>query len=445
MPSAVKLPIEGEMPSLGGATGWLNSQPLTTAGLRGKVVLIDFWTYTCINWLRTLPYVRAWAEKYQDQGLVVIGVHSPEFAFEKNLDNVRRAAKDLRVTYPIAIDSDHAIWRAFKNEYWPALYFVDAQGRIRHHHFGEGEYEQSEKIIKQLLAEAGSGGIGPELVSVAGRGAEAAADWGSLKSPENYLGYERTENFASPGGAVLDKRRVYASPAQLRLNHWALSGEWTVGKQVTVLNKANGRIAYRFHARDLHLVMGPPARGASVRFRVLIDGQPPRAAHGIDVDDQGNGTVTEQRLYQLIRQPKPIAERQFEIEFLDSGGGGFCVYVRLIEPEAIRRTTARSRWSRSARLTHRRKDHGDSKVSKLERRVSAIGRCHRVVRNDRCGTKPNGHLSTCFGNPACPPVSPQRRSSSILRWPDRSFPGEWWLSNIVRRTCTLCRCSAQML
>ena len=268
-PSAVKLPIEGEMPSLGGATGWLNSQPLTTAGLRGKVVLIDFWTYTCINWLRTLPYVRAWAEKYQNQGLAVIGVHSPEFAFEKNLDNVRRAARDMRVNYPIAIDSDHAIWRAFKNEYWPALYFVDAQGRIRHHYFGEGDYEQSEKIIKQLLAGAGSGGIGPELVSVAGRGAEAAADWGSLKSPENYLGYERTANFASPGGAVLDKRRVYASPAQLRLNHWALSGEWTVGKQVTVLNKANGRIAYRFHARDLHLVMGPAARGTSVRFRVL--------------------------------------------------------------------------------------------------------------------------------------------------------------------------------
>jgi thiol-disulfide isomerase/thioredoxin len=322
-PPAVKLSIEGEMPSLGGATGWLNSQPLTTAGLRGKVVLIDFWTYTCINWLRTLPYVRAWAEKYQNQGLAVTGIHSPEFAFEKNLDNVRRAPKDQKVTYPIAIDSEHAIWRAFKNEYWPALYFVDAQGRIRHHQFGEGEYDRSERIIQQLLAAAGIGGIDPKLVSVAGRGAEAAADWGSLKSPENYLGYERTANFASPGGAVLDKRRVYASPAQLRLNHWALSGEWTVGKQVTVLNKANGRIAYRFHARDLHLVMGPPARGASVRFRVLIDGQPPRAAHGIDVDDQGNGTVTEQRLYQLIRQPKPIAERQFEIEFLDSGVEAF--------------------------------------------------------------------------------------------------------------------------
>jgi len=322
-PAAVKLAIEGELPALGSATGWLNSQPLTTPGLRGKVVLVDFWTYTCINWLRTLPYVRAWATKYKDQGLVVIGVHSPEFAFEKILDNVRRAAKDMRVDYPIAIDSDHALWRAFKNEYWPALYFVDAQGRIRHHHFGEGEYQRSEKIIQQLLAAAGSSGSGHELVSVVGRGIEAAADWGSLKSPENYLGYERTENFASPGGAVSDKRRVYAMPARLTLNQWALSGEWTVQKQAAVLNKANGRIAYRFHARDLHLVMGPAARGTTVRFRILIDGQAPRAARGGDVDEQGNGTVTEQRLYQLIRQPKPIAARQVEIEFLDSGVEAF--------------------------------------------------------------------------------------------------------------------------
>jgi thiol-disulfide isomerase/thioredoxin len=322
-PAAVQLPIEGELPSLGGATGWLNSQPLTAAGLRGKVVLIDVWTYTCINWLRTLPYVRAWAEKYKNQGLVVIGLHAPEFAFEKNVDNVRRAAKDMKVNYPIAIDNNYAIWRALKNEYWPALYFVDARGHIRHHHFGEGEYEQSERIIQQLLAEAGIGSVDHKLVSVDARGAEAAADWGSLKSPENYVGYERTENFASPGGAVLDKRRVYAAPAQLRLNQWALSGDWMVGKQATVLNKANGRIAYRFHARDLHLVMGPAARGTSVRFRVLIDGKPPGAAHGIDVDDQGNGTVTEQRLYQLIRQPKPIADRQFEIEFLDSGVEAF--------------------------------------------------------------------------------------------------------------------------
>jgi len=321
--AAIKLPVEGEFPSLAGATEWLNSPPLSASGLRGKVVLIDVWTYTCINWLRTLPYVRAWAEKYKNQGLVVIGVHSPEFAFEHNVDNVRRQAKDMRVDYPIAIDNDFAIWRAFKNQYWPALYFVDAQGHIRHHQFGEGEYEKSEMVIQQLLAETGIGGIGPELVSVDARGAEAAADWGSLKSPENYVGYERTENFASPGGAVLDKRRVYAAPARLRLNHWALAGDWTVEKQAIVLNKHNGRIAYRFHARDLHLVMGPSARGTSVRFRVLIDGRPPGAAHGIDVDDQGNGTVTEQRLYQLIRQPKPIADRQFEIEFLDSGVEAF--------------------------------------------------------------------------------------------------------------------------
>jgi hypothetical protein len=225
----------------------------------------------------------------------------------------------MGIAYPIAIDNDYAIWRAFRNRAWPALYFVDAHGKTRHHHLGEGEYEQSERIIQQLLAEAGTGGIGRELVSVNARGVEAAADWGSLKSPENYVGYERTENFASPGGAVLDQPRIYAAPARLRLNHWALSGDWTVKREATVLNKANGRIAYRFHARDLHLVMGPAARGTSVRFRVLIDGQPPGAAHGVDVDEQGNGTVTEQRLYQLIRQPKPIADRQFEIEFLDSG------------------------------------------------------------------------------------------------------------------------------
>jgi thiol-disulfide isomerase/thioredoxin len=321
--AAVQLPIEGELPSLGAATGWLNSPPLTAAGLRGKVVLIDFWTYTCINWLRTLPYVRAWAEKYKDQGLVVIGVHSPEFAFEHNVANVRRAAKDMRVDYPIAIDNDYAIWRAFKNEYWPALYFVDAQGHIRHHYFGEGEYEQSETILQQLLAEAGIGDISHAPVSVDARGIEAAADWGDLKSPENYVGYERSENFASPGGAVLNRRRVYAAPARLRLNQWSLSGDWTMERQAIVLNKANGRIAYRFHARDLHLVMGPAARGTSVRFRVLIAGQQPGAVHGIDVDARGNGMVSDQRLYQLIRQPKPIADRLFEIEFLDSGAEAF--------------------------------------------------------------------------------------------------------------------------
>jgi len=306
--------MEGELSSLGRATEWLNSPPLTAPGLRGKVVLIDFCTYTCINWLRTLPYVRAWAAKYKDQGLVVIGVHTPEFAFEQDLTNVRRAVKDMRVDYPIAMDNAYTIWRAFNNQYWPALYFVDGQGKIRHDQFGEGDYEQSERTIQQMLTEAGIGGIGRDLVSVNGRGIEAAADWDNLKSPENYLGSDRTENFV---------RGVDATPARLRLNQWALSGDWTVEKGTIVLNKANGRIAYRFHARDLHLVMGPAARGRSVRFHVLIDGQPPGAAHGSDVDDQGYGTVTEQRLYQLIRQPPPISDRLFEIEFLDAGVEAF--------------------------------------------------------------------------------------------------------------------------
>jgi thiol-disulfide isomerase/thioredoxin len=318
-PAAAQLPVEGELPSLGGATGWLNSPPLTAEGLRGKVVLVDFCTYTCINWLRQLPFVRAWHEKYKDQGLVVIGVHTPEFEFEKNLDNVRPALKNIRIDYPIAVDNDYAIWRAFKNQYWPALYFADGQGRIRHHQFGEGEYEKSERIIQQMLSEAEMNGFGQELVPVEASGFEAAADWDNLKSPENYLGYERTENFASPGGAVSGKRHVYAAPPGLNLNHWGLSGDWTMEKQSTLLNKANGRIAYRFHARDLHLVMGPAARGASVRFRVSLDGKPPGIAHGIDVDVQGNGTMTEQRMHQLIRQPNPIADREFEIEFLDPG------------------------------------------------------------------------------------------------------------------------------
>ena len=314
---------DGELSSLSSATEWLNSQPLTAASLRGKVVLIDVWTYTCINWLRTVPYVRAWAEKYKDQGLAVIGVHAPEFPFERNIDNVRSAARKMGLTYPIAIDNDFAIWRAFRNAYWPALYFVDAQGRLRHHHFGEGEYEQSERFIQKLLTEAGASGIGHDLVSVDARGVETAADWGSLRSPETYVGYERTERFVSPGGAIRDRSHLYAGTARLRLNQWTLSGDWTMQKGAAALNKTGGRIAYRFHARDLHLVMGPAARGTSVRFRVLIDGQPPGAAHGIDVDDQGIGTVAEQRLYQLIRQPKPIADRLFEIEFLDPGVEAF--------------------------------------------------------------------------------------------------------------------------
>jgi thiol-disulfide isomerase/thioredoxin len=319
----IHLPMEGELPSLGGATVWLNSPPLSAADLHGKVVLIDFWTYTCINWLRTLPYVRAWAEKYQNHGVVVIGVHAPEFSFEHDLENVRRAAQDMRVSYPIAIDNDFAIWQAFTNHYWPALYLVDAQGHLRYHHFGEGAYELSEMILQHLLTETGMSGFDQELVSVDAQGAESPADWDSLRSVETYVGDARTEHFASPGGAKLDEARLYTAPERLRLNHWALAGEWTMGSEATVLHTANGRIAYRFHARDLHLVMGPATRGTSVRFRVFLDGQAPGAAHGSDVDEQGNGTVTDQRLYQLIRQPGPIADRQFEIEFLDVGVEAF--------------------------------------------------------------------------------------------------------------------------
>jgi thiol-disulfide isomerase/thioredoxin len=320
---SLPLSVEGQMPSLEGATGWLNSQPLSASGLRGRVVLIDFWTYTCINWRRTLPYIHAWSEKYKNHGLVVIGVHSPEFTFERNADNVRWAVKAMGIEYPVAIDSDLAVWRAFDNEYWPALYFIDARGRIRHHQFGEGEYDLSETVIQRLLAEAKLSDPDHDVVSVNAHGAEVAADWRSLRSQENYVGYERTEGFASPGGAVRNKSHIYVAPAQLQLNQWALAGDWTLTKEAAVLNQANGHIAYRFHARDLHLVMGPAARGTSVRFRVLINGQPPLAAHGVDVDEQGKGTVIEQRLYQLIRQSEPIVDQRFEIEFLDPGAEAF--------------------------------------------------------------------------------------------------------------------------
>jgi hypothetical protein len=284
-------------------------------------VLVQFWTYTCINWLRTEPYVRAWDERYGKQGLVVIGVHSPEFAFETDLGNVRRETKEMRVGYPIAVDSEHRIWRAFDNAYWPALYLADAKGAIRYHHFGEGRYDETERMIRSLLAEAGSTGLGDGLVTVDARGLEAAADWDSLRSGENYLGYDRTERFASPGGAANGERRSYAVPAHLELDHWALAGDWTMHGQATTLNAAPARIAYRFHARDLHLVMGGSSavRATPVRFRVRLDGQPPGAAHGLDVDAGGNGVVSEQRLYQLIRQARPIADRTFEIEFLDPG------------------------------------------------------------------------------------------------------------------------------
>ena len=287
--------------------------------LRGKVVLVDFWTYTCINWLRTLAYVRAWAEKYEDQGLVVVGVHTPEFPFEKDVDNVREAAKDMRVEYPIALDSDYAVWRAFSNQYWPAVYVADAEGRIRHHQFGEGQYEECERVIQQLLREAGREDIGDDLVSVTPDGFEAQADWTTLGSPETYLGYEQAQNFASPGGAAFDEQRTYDTPDALRLNHWALSGDWTIERGASVLNRADGQIAFRFHARDVHLVLGPPERGTSVPFRVLVDGEPPGDAHGLDIDEQGHGTVSKQRLYQLVRERRSITDRTFEITFLAPG------------------------------------------------------------------------------------------------------------------------------
>jgi thiol-disulfide isomerase/thioredoxin len=312
------LAVEGQLPPLDGATEWLNSTPLTTASLRGHVVVVDFWTYSCINCLRSIPYVRAWWEKYKDQGLVVIGVHAPEFAFEKDLGNVRKAVADLGITYPVAVDNDYAIWRAFDNEYWPAHYFIDAAGHIRHHHFGEGEYDESERVIQRLLAEAGhptTGGV----VSVAATGAEAAPSaMSDVKSPETYVGYERAERFVSPSGAVRDTAATYASAATLKLNDWALSGRWTVGSEHATLEASGGTVSYRFHSRDLHLVMGPHT-GKPVRFRVTIDGAAPGDAHGADTDAAGNGVVSSQRLYQLIRHPEPIADHTFEIQFLDPG------------------------------------------------------------------------------------------------------------------------------
>ncbi len=317
------LPAEGHLPGFDGATGWLNSPPLTAEGLRGKVVLVDFWTYTCINWLRTLAYVRAWAEKYKDRGLVVVGVHTPEFPFEQNVDNVRRAVNDMNVWYPVALDPAYAVWRAFSNHYWPAVYLADAEGRIRHHQFGEGGYDDCERGIQQLLGEAGADGVADELVSLTPEGFEAQADWTNLRSPETYLGYAQARNFASRGGAEMGVPASYTPPEMLMLNQWALSGDWTIESGASVLNGADGQIAFRFHARDVHLVMGPPSAGTPVPFRVLVDGRPPGDAHGLDVDEDGNGTVSEQRLYQLIRQRGSIADRTFEITFLAAGAEAY--------------------------------------------------------------------------------------------------------------------------
>jgi thiol-disulfide isomerase/thioredoxin len=324
LPRAVeaKTRASRELAAIGGAEEWLNSPRMTPSSLAGKVVLVDFWTYTCINWLRTLPYVRAWEQRYRDR-LVIIGVHTPEFGFERDIDNVRRAVREMRIEYPVVIDNDYSIWRAFGNQHWPALYFIDAGGRVRQHHFGEGAYDKSELAIQRLLAEAGLASIAGGVVSIHSDGIEAAADWENLRSPETYVGYERGRNFASSGGAAEDRRRKYAAPARLALNQWALTGEWTIGRQATVLSSPGGRITHRFHARDLHLVMGPARRESPVRFRVSIDGRPPGAAHGLDVDEGGSGTVAEPRLYHLVRQPKQIVDRQFEIEFLDAGVEAF--------------------------------------------------------------------------------------------------------------------------
>ena len=321
---AAELPIEGNLPAFAGANAWLNSPPLTPAGLRGKVVAVDFWTFTCINWLRTLPYLRAWAKKYGDKGLVVIGVHTPEFSFEHDIENVRRAARDLKVEYPIAVDSDYAVWNAFDNHYWPALYLVDAQGSIRNHQYGEGAYEMSEMVIQQLLAEAGFSGFRDDLVSADPQGPEVAADWSSQESPETYLGYGRGDTFASPGGVVPNAPHRYTSPTRLRLNDWALAGNWTVTDGAAKLIDAGGRIAFRFHARDVNLVMGPGQNGDTVRFRVFIDGKMGGAVHGSDVDAEGQGTTRVQRTYQLIRQSGEIEDRTFEIEFLDPGVEAYC-------------------------------------------------------------------------------------------------------------------------
>jgi cytochrome c biogenesis protein CcdA/thiol-disulfide isomerase/thioredoxin len=312
-----QLPVEGALPSLSGAVEWLNSKP-TADDLKGKVVLVDFWTYSCINCLRSIPYIRAWAEKYRDHGLVVIGVHAPEFAFEKNVDNVKKAVATLNVAYPVAIDNDYRIWRAFDNQYWPAHYFIDAQGMIRHHEFGEGDYDESERVIQKLLAEAGDSNVPTGIVAVNASGAEAAPSQADHQSPETYIGYDRLDHFVSPGGVAQDASHVYAAGSP-QLNDWSLVGNWTVGNEQARLNDRDGSIIYRFHARDLHLVLGPAADGKPVRFVVTVDGKAPGAAHGVDVDPEGQGVVTAQRLYQLVRTPGAVADHTFEIRFLDPG------------------------------------------------------------------------------------------------------------------------------
>ena len=312
------LPVEEFSPSLDGAQEWLNSPPLSVEALKGKVVLVDFWTYSCINCLRSIPYIRAWAEKYRDHGLVVIGVHAPEFAFERNVDNVKNAISTLKIGYPIAIDNEYKIWRSFDNEYWPAHYFIDGNGKVRHHHFGEGEYAESERIIQKMLTDAGTKDVPDGIVAVNASGAEAAADKADVNSPETYIGYDRSEHFVSPGDVVQDESHVYAA-GEPQLNEWSLTGKWTIGEERAQLDEKDGSIVYRFHARDLHLVLGPSTPGNNVRYRITIDGKPPGDAHGMDTDADGNGVVTTQRLYQLVRSPGAVADHTFEIRFLDPG------------------------------------------------------------------------------------------------------------------------------
>jgi thiol-disulfide isomerase/thioredoxin len=321
--SPLQLPVKSHMPSFEGANAWLNTEPLTADALRGKVVAVDFWTFTCINWLRTLPYIRAWANTYSDKGLVVIGVHTPEFGVEHDLDNVRRAVRAMGIEYPVAIDNDYAVWNAFANQYWPALYIADAEGRVRHHEFGEGGYDKSERVIRQLLTDAGAVDLPAEADPVEVNGIEAAADWSDVRSPETYVGLARSSGFASRGGAAFDEARIYEVPEHLHLNEWGLGGSWTVGREEATSNEPNGRIAYRFHARDLHLILTPPS-GGSARFRVTLDGQVPGDAHGLDVDEQGEGAISEPRLHQLIRQGDKIGDRLFEIEFVDPGAAALC-------------------------------------------------------------------------------------------------------------------------
>ncbi len=304
------------MPSFAGTTGWLNSGPLGPAELRGHVVLVDFWTLTCINWLRTAPYVRAWSQAYRDDGLIVIGVHTPEFTFEHEIDLVRQATKEREIDYPIAADNNYAVWSAFANRFWPALYFVDADGMIRDHHFGEGRYEESERMVQSLL------GVEREPVSVEGVGVEAAADWDQVRSAETYLGYDRTRQFALPVGAALDKSSYYDLPQGIPLNQWALAGEWTIGPEYVVLDRAGGSIAYRFHARDAHLVLSTRARGP-IPFRVLLDGEAPGTSHGVDVDEDGNGSLQGGRMYQLVRQESAVRERTLEISFAEAGAEAY--------------------------------------------------------------------------------------------------------------------------